>query len=63
MSEREAERRPTAGLRGASWDASKLPSQLRTSVHPLGTTDGAQVVGYLHALGGEKVAVMIMHPR
>jgi hypothetical protein len=63
MSEREAERRPTAGLRGASWDASKLPARLRTSVHPLTTADGAQVVGYLHALGGEKAAVMIMHPR
>lgn len=63
MNERDAEKRPTAGLRGASWDASKLPAQLRTHVYPLATVDGAQVVGYLHALGGEKVVVMIMHPR
>ena len=27
------------------------------------TSDGAQVVGYLHACGGEKTVVMIMHPR
>lgn len=58
-----AEKRPTAGLRGASWDASKLPSDMKTSVYPLTTADGAQTVGYLHALGGEKTAVMIMHPR
>lgn len=63
MNERDAEKRPTAGLRGASWDASKLPAQLRTHVYSLATVDGAQVVGYLHALGGEKVVVMIMHPR
>jgi hypothetical protein len=36
---------------------------MRTSVHPLTTVDGAQVLGYLHARGGEKLAVMIMHPR
>jgi hypothetical protein len=58
-----AERRPTAGLRGASWDAAKIPVGMKTSVHPLTTTDGAQVIGYLHARGGEKTAVMIMHPR
>jgi hypothetical protein len=63
MSERDSEKRPTAGLRGASWDASKLPPHFKTSVYPLATVDGAQVVGYLHAVGGEKVVVMIMHPR
>jgi hypothetical protein len=64
MSEqRGAEKRPTAGLRGASWDASKLPSSMRTAVFPLTTIDGAQVLGYLHSIGGEKTAVMIMHPR
>lgn len=63
MSGHEAERRPTAGLRGASWDASKLPAQLKTCVYPLATADGAQVVGYLHALGDEKAVIMIMHPR
>jgi hypothetical protein len=57
------EKRPTAGLRGASWDASKIPAGMNTSVHPVTTADGAQVIGYLHARGGEKSAVMIMHPR
>src|SRR5580658_2540311 len=63
MSEKNAEKRPTAGLRGASWDPGKLPGGMRTSVHPVLTSDGAQVIGYLHACGGEKAAVMIMHPR
>jgi hypothetical protein len=58
-----AEKRPTAGLRGASWDAAKIPAGMKTSVYPLTTADGAQVLGYLHARGGEKAAVMIMHPR
>jgi hypothetical protein len=35
----------------------------RTTVHPLSTADGAPVIGYLHAKGGEKTAVFIMHPR
>lgn len=58
-----AEKRPTAGLRGASWDAAKIPAGMKTAVYPLTTVDGAQVIGYLHARGGEKAAVMIMHPR
>src|ERR1700722_14237090 len=61
--QRGAEQRPTAGLRGASWDATKLPPSMKTSVHPLTTIDGAQVLGYLHAVGVEKTVVMIMHPR
>jgi hypothetical protein len=61
--QRGAEKRPTAGLRGASWDPTKLPSAMKTSVYPLATIDGAQVLGYLHAIGREKIAVMIMHPR
>lgn len=64
MSEQAAaERRPTAGLRGASWDPAAVPAGMRTSVHLLTTVDGAQVLGYLHACGAEKSAVMIMHPR
>ncbi len=64
MSEQSgSEKRPTAGLRGASWDASKLPPSMKTTVYPLTTIDGAQVLGYLHAIDGEKTAVMIMHPR
>jgi hypothetical protein len=61
--QRGVERRPTAGLRGASWDTAKIPAEMRTSVYPLPTADGAQVVGYLHARGSEKAAIMIMHPR
>ncbi|HSV83348.1 MAG TPA: alpha/beta hydrolase [Ramlibacter sp.] len=57
------ETRPTAGLRGASWDASLLAPGMSTRVVPLATADGAQVVGYLHSLGGERGVVMIMHPR
>lgn len=59
----QVETRPTAGLRGASWDPAEVPASLQTKVMPVVTADGAQVVGYLHACGGERVAVMIMHPR
>lgn len=58
-----SETRVTAGLRGASWNPALLPAGLRTAVHPLPTSDGAQVIGCLHALGGERTAVFIMHPR
>ena len=58
-----AERRKTAGLRGASWNPELLPADMRSSVHVMATADGAQVLGYLHARGGENTAVMIMHPR
>jgi hypothetical protein len=57
------ESRPTAGLRGASWDAALVPIDMRTSVAPVGTADGAQITGYLHACGGERTVVVIMHPR
>lgn len=57
------EARPTAGLRGASWNPAFLPAGMKTTVYPLTTSDGAQVVGYLHAQGGEHTAVFIMHPR
>lgn len=60
---RGVESRPTAGLRGASWNPALLPAGLKTTVHPLQTPDGAQVVGYLHSRGGEKAVVVIMHPR
>src|SRR5258706_12085454 len=55
--------RPTAGLRGASWTASRLPKDLRVSVQSLRTQDGAQVTGFLYYRGGEKAAVSLMHPR
>jgi hypothetical protein len=57
------ERRVTAGLRGASWEADLVPEGMVTRVFPLATADGASVLGYLHARGGEKTVVFIMHPR
>lgn len=57
------ERQVTAGLRGASWNPALLPSDMRTVVYPGVTFDGAPVMGYLHACGGERTVVYIMHPR
>ncbi len=57
------ERQVTAGLRGASWNPALVPADMRTSVHPTMTADGAPILGYLHARGGEKTVVFIMHPR
>ncbi len=57
------ERKVTAGLRGASWDPAFLPADMSTAVFPLRTADNSPVVGYLHARGGERTAVFIMHPR
>ena len=57
------EKRVTAGLRGASWNPDLLPDDMRSAVYPTTTADGAQVIGVLHARGGEKTAVFIMHPR
>ena len=62
-SAKRAETRVTAGLRGASWNPALLPAGMRTTVHPLATSDGAQVIGCLHALSGERTVVFIMHPR
>jgi hypothetical protein len=53
----------TAGLRGASWDPSRLPADMSVSVHALNTSDGAQVIGFLYSRGGESTVVTIMHPR
>ena len=53
----------TAGLRGASWDVSRLPGDLKVSMHALGTSNGAQVTGVLYRRGGERTVVSIMHPR
>lgn len=53
----------TAGLRGASWDGTLLPGDMRTTVHRCGTADGADVTGYLHFRGGERLVAFIMHPR
>lgn len=61
--EDKLERRVTAGLRGASWDADLVPAAMRTRVFPVRTADNAPVIGYLHARGGERTVVFIMHPR
>lgn len=53
----------TAGLRGASWDQALVPSDMRTTVIPCTTADGALITGYLHARGGERNVAFIMHPR
>jgi hypothetical protein len=57
------ERRVTAGLRGASWNPALVPAGMATQVFPIMTADGAPVLGYLHAQGGERAVVFIMHPR
>lgn len=56
-------RTSTAGLRGAFWDAARLPAGARLSVHPLQTQDGQTVSGFLLAAGGERTVVVIAHPR
>lgn len=56
-------KKATAGLRGASWIASRLPADVRISVHTMSTQDGAQVTGFLYSRGGEAMAVSLMHPR
>lgn len=61
--EERVESRPTAGLRGASWEPALVPTAMKTSVMPVVTADGAQITGYLHARGGERTVVVIMHPR
>lgn len=53
----------TAGLRGASWDPSRLPAVLKSSVHALTTVDGRQVLGFLYRRDGSRGVVCIMHPR
>lgn len=53
----------TAGLRGAAWDSTLLPADMRTAVYRCRTSDGAEVTGYLHSRGGERLVAFIMHPR
>jgi pimeloyl-ACP methyl ester carboxylesterase len=54
---------PTAGFRNAAWTSDNLPSDVRTTVRPLRTSDGAATNGFLYARGGERTVVCIMHPR
>lgn len=53
----------TAGLRGASWDASRLPAGMNMSAHTLRTADGAGTTGMLFGRGGERTVACMMHPR
>lgn len=53
----------TAGLRATQWNADDLPAGVGLTVHPLTTSDGANVTGYLFRRGGERTAVCAMHPR
>jgi hypothetical protein len=36
---------------------------MRTTVHAMSTADGAPLLGYLHARGGERTVAFFMHPR
>ena len=53
----------TAGLRGAHWQADRMPAGVAMTVHSLTTQDGANVTGYLFRRGGERTVVCAMHPR
>lgn len=53
----------TAGLRGAAWDESQIPSGTQFLPVNLQTQDGSACFGMLAHRGGERTAVIIMHPR
>jgi pimeloyl-ACP methyl ester carboxylesterase len=53
----------TAGLRNAGWTMQGLPDDVRVTVHPLSTEDGAAVNGFLYTRGAAEVALCLMHPR
>ena len=53
----------TAGLRGASWNKSRMDAPYQTIPTPLTTLDGQRTLGFLFARGGEKSVVSLMHPR
>ena len=53
----------TAGLRGASWNPADLPPDASFTPVNLSTHDGASCTGILARRGGEKVALLGMHPR
>ena len=58
-----ANRMTTAGLRGAHWDPARMPGAVDAETVPLVAADEGASYGVLYARGGEKCAVMIMHPR
>ena len=53
----------TAGLRGASWNAARMRAPFTTTPYPLTTEDRQLAMAFLFARGGEKRAVLAMHPR
>src|SRR5580765_4064294 len=53
----------TAGLRGAYWDASRLPANYQVSTQVGLAADGLPATGLLYGVGGGKTAVLAMHPR
>ena len=68
MSSSNADSKPrvavTAGLRGAAWNPKRMAAKpYTTTPYPMPTEDGAGVMGFLFARGGEKRAVLAMHPR
>lgn len=54
---------PTAGFRNAAWTMGNLPPDVKVSVHPLQTADGAAVNGFLFAGASSDTVLCIMHPR
>ncbi len=55
--------KPTAGFRNAAWTMASLPSDVKVSVHPLQTVDGAAVNGFLFTGARTDTVLCIMHPR
>jgi pimeloyl-ACP methyl ester carboxylesterase len=54
---------PTAGFRNAGWTMGGIPGDVKVSVHPLQTSDGAAVNGFLYAGARTDTVLCIMHPR
>lgn len=54
---------PTAGFRNAGWTMGGIPADVKVSVHPLQTADGAAVNGFLYAGTRTDTVLCIMHPR
>lgn len=53
----------TAGLRGASWNPTRMDRPYTMTPYPLNTEDGQSTLGFLFRQGGEKTVVCMMHPR
>ncbi len=63
LPDKPAADQPTAGFRNAAWTMGNLPSDVKVSVHPLQTADGAAVNGFLYARASADTVLCIMHPR